>query len=441
MLSPRGAANECARDDARAFDEALGRALAARGRVLASASNAHLVKVVAHAARQWRSRDFAPRSSVTTRLAEHLAMDGDMLARGLDHLFGAIDEQALEALLAEAEDPAALEHAVVRGGTRERLGGPEVAAYSLAGNVPGLGIFPALASLLARSAAVIRDSARQPWLTEAFVATLAEHDADVAAMVVPVHWAAGDAAREGAVFARAARVEVYGSDATLHAVRTRHAERPAAAIVERGTRLSVGLVTLDAAGDDSADGFAEDIVLYDGLGCLTPHAILVEGGRERATRFAERLAAALAALEARWPRRPRGFAMETARRAFIDASEAQALGAPADRLLRGDADAWVVHASERAPIVLGPGLRCVRVIACDGPTDALERIARAATPLAAVGLAAGARADRPAMARALEALGATLVCEPGRMQGPPLTWRQDGRQRLGDLLAWREART
>jgi acyl-CoA reductase-like NAD-dependent aldehyde dehydrogenase len=237
---PRRASGRSANAESRAFgNEALGRASAARTRVLASATNDHLVTVLARAAERWRDRDFAPRASVTERLSERLAMHGDMLARGLDHLFAAIDERSLGDLLAEAEDARRWSARSSRSGRRRRLGGPEVVFYSLAGNVPGLGIAPVIASVLARSVAVIRDSERQPWLTEAFAATLAEHDPDVAAMVVPVAWPAGDAANERAIFERAARVEIYGSDATLRSVRARHAELGTQPVVERGSRLSV----------------------------------------------------------------------------------------------------------------------------------------------------------------------------------------------------------
>jgi hypothetical protein len=149
----------------------------------------------------------------------------------------------------------------------------------------------------------------------------------------------------------------------------------------------------------------------------------------------------LDAIEARWPRRPRSFELEASRRAFVDACEAQSLGEPADLLLRGRGEAWVVHASARALPAIGPGMRCVRVIACETRSRALGAIADAGAPLAAVGVACGSPAECAALGEELEALGATLVCAPGRMQAPPLTWRQDGRRRLGDMLAWREVET
>jgi hypothetical protein len=76
------------------------------------------------------------------------------------------------------------------------------------------------------------------------------------------------------------------------------------------------------------------------------------------------------------------------------------------------------------------------VIACAGREQAFALLARAPAPLAAVGLACEQPDDRYMLACTLRELGATLVCEPGRMQAPPLRWQQDGRRRLGDLLTW-----
>jgi hypothetical protein len=40
------------------------------------------------------------------------------------------------------------------------------------------------------------------------------------------------------------------------------------------------------------------------------------------------------------------------------------------------------------------------------------------------------------IAQQLARCGVTRVCQIGRMQNPPLTWRHDGRPSLGDLVTW-----
>ena len=40
------------------------------------------------------------------------------------------------------------------------------------------------------------------------------------------------------------------------------------------------------------------------------------------------------------------------------------------------------------------------------------------------------------LARSFALHGVTRICSLGQMQNPPLTWRHDGRQVLGDLVTW-----
>jgi hypothetical protein len=419
------------------FRTGMARALEARGRLLASASNERLVGALCDSASQWCDSSYPARVRATKSLATSTHLHPDMLACGLDLTFGVMTRACVRALLNETDDPEALEHAVFRqAGPSVRLLGPRVVFHSLAGNIPGLSIPVIATSLLARSVAIVRDSVRQPALTEAFLETLAEHDADAAAMIVPVSWDAGDAAWERDVFALAERAELYGSDATLRAIRRRRSDTRTE-IVDRGTRLSLGFVPSSAPLEAAARGFAFDITMYDGLGCLTPHAVLVVD-RPRASLFAERLATSLDALEACWPRQRRAFDEEAARRSFIDACEVRCATHPGESLLRASADAWVVHLSGPDQPALGPGLRCVRVIGLDTDEDALAAIAGTIEPLAGIGLA-GPPDDGASehFVSRLRCSGATLICPPGRMQAPPLTWTQDGGRRLGDLLSWR----
>jgi hypothetical protein len=414
---------------------AVSTALTARERVLAGASNARLIDALAATASEWREPDFAPRIEVITKLASQTCLHPEMLGRGLDHTLAALDESGMRALLSEAESAQALERPQRHLGRMQRLGGPPAVFYSLAGNVPALSIPVIAACVLARSVAIVRDSERQHGFTRAFVDTLARRDADAAAMIVPVSWASGDAALERAAFALAARIELYGSDATLRALAGRHTNARSKT-VERGTRVSVGMVCEDSALESAAAGFAEDIVLYDGLGCLTPHVLFVVGPAARASVFARQLALQLRVFERRWPRRRRALDAEASRRACVDEMELSALSGSDEIILRGDDDAWVVRVGGAAIVTAGPGLRCVRAVACASDVDVITALRSSTIPIAAVGLAAGPHAASDQITAALYAGGATLVCPPGRMQSPPLTWAQDGRRRLGDLLTW-----
>ena len=422
---------------AAAVEQAVRAAGRARARVLDTMTTAEIIEIVAAAATAWTQPHYTPRIRLLPMLSRDLRLPRPLLERGLDAIFGAVTEQSLHRLVAgEVEAPEALDRAIdLGGGRRGRLLGPRVVFHSLAGNVPGLSIPPIAASLIARSICVVRDSQRQPWLTAAFVATLGEFSRDLAAMVVPAAWRAGDMGMEKLIFELAHRVELSGSDSTMRQVVSRHPRRP---IVTRGSRISVGVVPRESDTDQWQEGFAADIVQYEGLGCLTPHVIFVEGAEKRASRLARLLGIQLSRYEALYPRIPREVVAETRRRAFLDACELVTLREGGGHLLRGRGDGWVVHYRPLAPAAAGPGLRCVVVASVADRAELVERLRSVQVPLAGVGLGLEtAHRAYEDLAGTFERLGATWICAPGQMQKPPIEWAQDGHRRLADLLEWR----
>ena len=409
-------------------DTLLERALEARRRVVRDYSTARICGALAAAAAHWSSADSPERRALSVRLAPRIRLDAGMIDVGLRKIFGAVHELSLdEWIRREVCNTDRLEPRA-----EGRLVGPPVVFHGLAGNVPGLAIPGIAACLLARSVCLIRDSRRQPLLTSAFVDTLADHDPLLARMVVIAEWDATDLETERRILGRAARIEWYGTDATVKAVAARHLGKP---VVTHGTRVSIGLVPMAAPVDAAvARCFAEDAAMYDGKGCLSPHWIIVEGGRERADRMAELIGVELAAIEKRWPRRKQDIDDESLRRAFIDSGELGHIRG-SERILRGKHDAWCIRVRHEDPITLGPGLRCLSVRCCKNPTATATLLARSLVPLAAVGLAfTGDRVEDRSYHDMLAELGATWICPPGRMQEPPIWWRQDGRPRLRELL-------
>lgn len=426
----------------RAIAAALQRAARARRRVLGSHSSARIIGALSQSARRWQDPAYAARRRLLEQLPRRVHLAPEMIERGLEHMFSAIDQDALcrlvsnEAGSVQRLDPSP--PAAAGGQDPPRLLGPALVYYALAGNVPGLAIAPIVASALARSVCLIRDSARQPLLTRAFVDTLAACDEELAAMIVVDTWERGRemAVIDGLIAERAGRIELYGSDATVAELKESYSTQlpSATKIVTRATRISAGVITAGADPGQWAQAFAEDVVMYDGLGCLSPQLIIVEGSSDRAADFTRALARALDCYQQRWPRQYRDVGTEATRRGFIDAAEVAAAHEPGHAVLRGDADAWCIHLNPSARLLAGPGLRCVGVAASSGHDDTLARLSTPGVALAAVGLADGGGKLGDDYTRALQGCGATLVCSPGRMQAPPIDWHQDGLPRLVSLL-------
>ncbi len=422
---------------ARGLTESIDRALAARRVVLDGTSNEQIIAALADAAGRWTDPDYPPRHRATTLLAERLNLSSGMLTRGIDNIFSVITRESLERLLEdEVTDASDLEQPKVDvNGNRVRLQGPRLVFYSLAGNVPGLGIPPIVVSLLARSAAILRNSSRQPALTTAFLGTLKEESPALAEMIVATTWPAGDGRLEATAVDAAQRLEIYGEDETIRQFGSRHGDR---AVIARGSASSVAVVPRQSDTDKWAEGLALDVVLYEGAGCLTPKAVYVEGERGRADRMAKSLGLQLSRLEKMWPRLKQSLDDEVRRREIIGTAEAAAAREEGSTLLRGREDSWCIHITREESLDPRPSLRCIDVVPARDLDEIIERLGRAAVPIAAIGL--GMEEDDKGYTQVnerLSGLGAPLICPPGRMQAPPIGWSQDGRQRLADLLQWR----
>lgn len=420
--------------DRDAIEDGIRAGLQARARVLDEYSTSEIIELLSAAARAWCAPHYARRKSVARELSQVALLDSRMLEDAMDSIFGAISEEGLKSWInAEVVSPENL--GVLDADSRERLCGPKVIFHALAGNVPGLAIPQICAAILSRSVCVLRESRRQPLLTRAFLDTLAELSPELESMIVQAAWAPGDTLTEKFVVDWADHIEVTGSDQVIRAISSRHQRRN---IVAHGTRLSVAVVPSDAQPSLWAEGLARDIVLYDGMGCLSPQLILLEGDTNAAEQLIQPLGIALERLSVLWPRQPRSVAEENYRRAFLADAEVALAHDPSCGLVLGRDDAWAIRIDPKARWVPGAGLRTVTIVPVQDLDLCLDLIHESETPLAGVSLAADADSEFfKAFEFESKEAGASLVCKVGDLQRPPITWQPDGAERLGGLVSWR----
>ena len=209
----------------------------------------------------------------------------------------------------------------------------------------------------------------------------------------------------------AGEIHVYGRDETIADVRGK--AREGVRVLGHGSGMGVALVTAEAELAEAARGLAEDVVVFDQRGCLSPRIALVLGDEARAAALAEALHAELERLGASIPR------------GDVPADERAASGryvatmTYACRVLVGSEHAIGI-APPGAPLVLPPPYRHVHVAAC----ASLER--RREAPRAAREGRGQRRQRRPrgraSLARAcpwarLSALGDDAAATPRRPGG------------------------
>jgi len=391
---------------------------AARVRSAVPCSSVRVAAALARTVAHWRISAFPPRSATISQLAASTGMTPPLL------------EESLDALLARATRASLVSLAPQLPRTNRLLG------FIMAGNVAGAGIHEICAALLAGAGLLIKTASAEPFFFPSFIRTLAEVDPAVAARVAVLNFGRDEESAMRELWRCSdGGVVAYGDDASIAALTARDATGGARPLAGFGSRLSGALMVVapgagPSAAETAVDGLARDVTLFEQRGCLSPHHIFVAGDAGAARRFAAHLARALACLEARLPapqRLPLGAAASI--RALRERARWRALAERAGdgevELWEGPRMAWTVIYDAAAVFSASPGYRTVFVSALKRADELGSRLDAAAGPLEAFALAAPLEV-RERLAAKLRRLGVTYVCDPGRMQSPPLDWPHGG---------------
>jgi Acyl-CoA reductase (LuxC) len=219
---------------------------------------------------------------------------------------------------------------------------------------------------------------------------------------------------------------VFGSDKTI--AHFRAVALPRQTFLGYGHRVSLGLVFEDAA-FDSAPRAALDASLFDQQGCLSPHCIYVA---DRPGEYAARLAEEMERVRLAHPRSRLSLLEAAAISEIRETSRFRtAIGQPVRHWESPGSDAWTVI-FDIDPTFSASSLNRV-IFVRPLPDDLVGALAPVRPFLSAIAI----WPNTLRFAKRAAALGAPRVCALGRMQEPPWTWRQDGRQTLAPLVAWR----
>jgi len=335
-----------------------------------------------------------------------------MVQVSLDALLDSLTPQALWALV-DAED------------VRDAQGYP-VIGHVIAGNTPLLAWTSIIRALLVRSASFVKlpSGPAAEW-AKLFCQSLFQVSPNLRLCVELAEWPGGTAELDAALCGGVDLVMAHGGDAAMRDLRALCVSH--VPFVGYGHRVSFGLVTQGGADAEAAAGFAKDVLLYDQGGCLSPQTIFVEGAWKDALAFAEMLAEALPTAAARYPLPVRA---ERAGAAVREARELALMG-EGNQVWEGDALRWTVIARPQAVFAPSPTFGVVSI----QPLSTLEDLPEALAPMA--GYLQGCAV---AGMEAGYIPGASYLCQPGQLQAPPLSWRQDGRDVLRALTPARPYR-
>lgn len=385
-----------------------------------------IVDAIADAAQRWCDADFPDRVRVTRAVEQRTGYTEPVVDFALDALFGSIDRESLKAtIVAELGSLDALERFVRRPGRPDvTYRARDPVAIVASDTTIGVAVPTLVFALCAGARVRVKD--RGDGLVAAFARTIGEEHPRLGSRIEAGQWSGAQDPKTVRMLADARTVVAYGRSATLAALRDRCA--PEAMFFGFGHRTSVAYVARETLATvplarAAAAALARDVVLYDGEGCLSPHAIFVErDGAIAAEAFAAMLGDAcdVAAIEF-----PAGYAaLDTAVAGYRDAARfraAQGSGA----VYGGTIGTHLIVRDpprDEAPPLLR---RTAAVYAIAGPDEALAFCARHGLALEAVALSH----ERPD----LDVLGITLaarIAPLGEMQRPPLGGDHGGAGRI-----------
>jgi len=411
----------------------------ARATALAALPASVIVRAIADASARWCDADYPPRVRALAAVVRRTGYAEPVVEYALEALFSSIDAERLTAAV-ELEMGALATLDGAPFGTPARSAGPAGRVTFVSSDTTiGVALVPALFALVAKCEVVVRD--RGDDLIATFAETLAEEHAGVGRALRARRWDDRDDDDLLATLAASEVVVAFGRTPALTAIRA--ATSPEASFLGFGHRTSLAYLEREAlatpgAVAELAERAARDALLYDGEGCLSPHAIFVErGGATAPEDVAAELALAFDRTIVEFPTSALGAASVHARaRAEAFRRAVATAGAPPPpRLFRSPADAYLLLVEPPAEL-LPPLEPCVVALyAVDGPADAAAFIARHRVPLEAAGVAtpAAVRAD---VASGLRALGARRIAALGEMQRPAIGGPHGGVARVAPFVRY-----
>ncbi len=389
-----------------------------------------IIGAIDAASARWRKHAFEPRVRACSAISARTGYSLAVVRHALDQLFGELRRDKIEAVIAdELGAVEVLDDFVPRNGRPRARTLPigRVCIISSRTTV-GVAIVPAVFALCAKCDVLVKD--REDYLVAAFFQTLAEELRPMRDRASAQTWSGEDAAAD---LSRHDAVVAFGDDATLTRIAAQ--VRWDARFVAYGSKASAGYVTREALADEDAArvvarGAATDLALYESEGCLSLHALFVEGGGTvSAARFSELLADAMDAVAREFPPAtpdPQTISRRAIERdlaAFRPGKGAVASGASAAYLLLLDPPV------EQPPLFLAQtiGIHCVET-----PERAAQYFERHGITLEGLAVA-GARADVLELAFRCKA---ARVAPFGALQAPPLGAFHGGRARISEFVRW-----
>lgn len=369
--------------------------------------------------------------------------DAEMVRLGLTGFFKTFRAPQLHRFVAEDfANPKVLDgfQPAVKGGAA-RAFGPQLLVHSWAGNVPALALWSLVCGLLVKAGNIGKLPSAEPLFAGWFARLLAEVHPPLADCLAVVWWRGAGDGDAASLYEQADTVVAYGGNESLEAIQRRLPVTTR--FLAHGHKLGFGVVSAMALDAQKAPALARraawDVMRYDQQGCYSPHVFYVQRGGPISPRdFAGYLAAELANLQRRFPRRALDLEESAATAKWRQSIEWKLPADGADALIGDPAAPWCVAYTDTAESLAPTALqRNVVVAGVDTLDQVVPLVARRSEFLQTAGVAATPE-ELYRLAEQLGAAGVTRISAIGSMSIPEAGWHHDGRFNLLDLVRMTE---
>lgn len=410
---------------------------------LQSLSIKQIVESIGQVAQQWLDPDFQPRINTIERVARSTLFSPESVAESFDvELRNYLPGYLWGVLRRELIDPQVLDcfrqDIYLKGYTRAL--GPKTTLSIFTGNVPGLPALSMVRSLLVKSPIIAKVASGEPCFAAAFAKTLAEVEPIFGESIVCTYWRRDEESYFSEVLNQADAVIAYGSDAACSQIRKQ--VKPNQAYFEHGHKFSLGLVDQDYikyfGEQELANAIARDTCVFNQQACIAPQVYCIVGSEFMTQRLAEKTAEALAQYERRVPLG--NLLTDDAAALQMKRATLQWQAALKDKPCLWQSTKsldWTLTIQSQISNHQGGHRRYLSLISVPDLATFMAQLQPIAQQGYLQNVALGLiGANLTSIAEQLAQLGATRICQPGRMVDPSMMWRHDGRMCVSELLHW-----
>ncbi|MDA3970889.1 MAG: hypothetical protein PF442_06040 [Desulfobulbaceae bacterium] len=322
-------------------------------------------------------------------------------------------------------------------GDRTRCFGPSMVGGILTANVPGLSYLPMVRSLMVKAPFIAKLASNEPLFGPAWVQAVERIEPDLGQCIGLCQWQGSNPALAEALFSPCDTIILYGSEQTIHSLRSRIPRDKK--IIEHGHKIGLVLIGQAALTDEVqarelAQRVAMDIAVFDQRACIAPQMAYVEqGGSIDAPAFCGLLEDELLQLETILP--PSAMSVDTGASLAMERNCAR-FKAAQDRN-------YLLFERGSATLILDPDpgfhsvlpTRFLRVCPVASLHEVLPILAPFGSYLQNVGIETDEQ-TRYALAEQLGRFGVSRITRPGLMHKPSMRWKHDGLSSFSELVRW-----